>query len=99
MTGFEKLREEMKKNEANGAIQVIGNHLIGLITGNQEAEACVLAEDKTLKGAFEAMKEAARAKTVNGAACLTDEEGFAIVRKYFGIEEKKATVLSFEDLM
>ena len=99
MTGFEKIREEMMKNEADAAMQAIGNHLIGLINGNKEAEACVLAEDKTLKGAFEAIRKAAKAKAVNGEACLTDEEGFAIVRKYFGIEAKKAAVISFEDLM
>ena len=49
MTGFEKIREEMMKNEADAAMQAIGNHLIGLINGNKEAEACVLLKTKHLK--------------------------------------------------
>lgn len=48
----------------------------------------ILVEDKTLEGAYEKMKDIARKRAVNGAAYIPPEEGFEIIRSYYGIEEE-----------
>ena len=50
----------------------------------------VLDEKKTLQGCFDEMKKAAEKHMVRngnvGTACIQPEEGFAIIRGYYGID-------------
>ena len=50
----------------------------------------VLDEKKTLQGCFDEMKKSAETHMVRngnvGTACIQPEEGFAIIRGYYGID-------------
>lgn len=54
---------------------------------NDKIAEKLMAEGKTLIGAFEFMRDKAKEIAENGCACLTDEEGFRIVEEYYGISE------------
>lgn len=93
-SAIEKLRAEMSANQSNPYIQVIGDFLLNHINTNPDAAACVLPGDKTIGKSLDAMKNEAKKKQHNGMAMLTDAEGFAIVLKYFGIENNKPANLT-----
>lgn len=83
---LEKLDKEIEKEkEKNAVIQVIGNYVVQLISDCPEKAELVLNKEKTLKGAYEAMRKAAEKVKVGNCAVLSDDEGFRIVREYFGI--------------
>lgn len=81
---LEKLDNEIEK-EKNTVIQVIGNFMVQHITDYPEEAELILAEGKSLKGAYEAMRKAAEKVKVGNCAVLSDDEGFRIVKEYFGI--------------
>lgn len=81
-----KLRAEMEQNQNNRYVQTVGKFLVDFIRRNPGAEANIMAEGKTIKGSLAAMKEEARKNQVDGVGMLTDEEGFAVVLKYYGID-------------
>lgn len=82
---IKKLDTEISSTPNNQYVKLIGEFLIEHIKSNPSEADKILAEDKTIAKSLDAMKEEARKKAVNGMAVLTDEEGFAIVLKYFGI--------------
>ncbi|MGN7359478.1 hypothetical protein ACTHPF_20445 [Paenibacillus sp. SAF-054] len=84
-----KLQTEIEKNKTNPYIKVIGEFLINHIQANPTSVERILDTDKTIAKSLEAMKKVAQKKQVNGMAMLTDAEGFAIVLKYFGVDESK----------
>lgn len=47
----------------------------------------ILADGKTLQGAFDKMRGIASKRQKNGCAYIPPEEGFAIIREYYEIEE------------
>lgn len=79
-----KLQSEIGKGN-NPYITVIGEFLIQHIKSNPAAAEKIMQADKTIAKSLDAMKEAAKKKAVGGCAMLTDQEGFQIVLKYFGI--------------
>ena len=86
-----KITDEMMKSK-NPAIRAIEEHLTNLCTNNEVAEK-ILDKDKSLKGAYNKMKEEAK-KLAGGSSeiCISDEDGFRIVDEYFGINQiKKST--------
>lgn len=85
-----KLDNEIEK-EKNNIIQVIGNFMVQHITDFPEDAELVLAEGKSLKGAYEAMRKAAEKVKVGNCAVLSDDEGFRIVREYYGVGNKSAS--------
>jgi len=81
----EKINKEI--GEGNGPhVRVIGEFLINIISEKQEAADKILDEKKSIKGSINEMSKEAKKKAVNGCAMLTDEEGFNIVLKYYGID-------------
>lgn len=79
-----KINTEMQKYPDNKYIEDIGHHIIDSITTEENAKA-VLDEKKSIKGALKKIEEACRKAAINGFGMIPDEEGFAIVDKYFGI--------------
>ena len=69
-----KLKSEMDANENNSYIQV----------------EKIMAADKTIAKSLDAMKKEAEKKKVGNCAVLTNQEGFEVVLKYFGIDTKPA---------
>lgn len=83
-----KLRAEIEANVKDDYVKVIGEFLLQHIQSNPSDADNITAADKTIAKSLDAMCEVARKKQRNGRAMLTDEEGFRIVLKYFGIESK-----------
>lgn len=86
---IEKLQKEIDSNKKNQYIGIIGKFLIGHINEKESFAEHVLKDGKTINGSIEAMKSEAKKKAKNGMAMLSDEEGFAIVVKYFEKAEAK----------
>lgn len=84
---IKKITEEMMENQNNTAIRVIEEHLTSICTTNEVAEK-ILNEEKTLRGALEAIRNEAQKEKVGNYACIDDKRGFEIVEKYFEIEEE-----------
>ena len=82
---IEKLKAEIVKSN-DPCIQVIGEFLLQHIESNNSNAEKIMQEGKTIEKSFEEMRNAAVKKKVGNRAVLTDQEGFTIVLKYFGIE-------------
>ncbi|MBS3885592.1 MAG: hypothetical protein KGZ56_00885 [Dethiobacter sp.] len=85
MQAIEKLRSEMEQNKNHRYIQIVGNFLVQYVTKNTAAAERILTEGKTIKGSLNDMKNEARKNQMDGIGVLSDEEGFAVVLKYYGI--------------
>jgi len=83
---IEKIKTEMEQNANNSYIQAVGSMLLQHLNVNPSAAERILAEGKTITGSFAEMRKEAEKKKVGNCAVLTDQEGFAIVLQYFGIE-------------
>ncbi|QLG39375.1 hypothetical protein HW560_15610 [Paenibacillus sp. E222] len=81
-----KLKAEMDGTGTNAYIKLIGDFLIKHIQTNPDSAEQVIAADKTIAKSLFAMQAEAKKKAVGGMAMLTDEEGYAVVLKYFSIE-------------
>lgn len=80
-----KIKAEMK-TDTSPYVQVIGEMLLKHINAHPADAEKILSDDKTISKSLDAMKSEARINQKNGCAVLTDEEGFSIVLKYFGID-------------
>lgn len=91
------LQQAMKKLQAEISaadkkhkyVPVIGGFLMQHLKEQPEHAELIATEGKTIAGSLKAMQDEARKIAVGGAAMLTDEEGFAIVLKYFGIDTEQ----------
>lgn len=83
-----KINDEIEK-EKNPYVKVIGEYLLKVIADNEGAAEKILAVDKTIMKSLEAMRKAAEKNKVGNMAMISDEEGFAIVLKYFEIKREK----------
>lgn len=86
-----KLRNEMGQNKNNTYIQVVGEFLLQYVESNPGAAERIMSTDKTIEKSLEVMRNEASKKKVGNCAVLTDQEGFAVVLKYFGIDGVPAT--------
>lgn len=86
MPAVMKIRDEMAENAKNTYVQVVGDFLLEHLQQHPEAAEKILANGKSIKGSLNAMKEEARKHQVDGCGVLTDEEGYAVVLRYFGID-------------
>lgn len=89
---IKKIKEEMKQNSNDQSISVIGEFLIQHLNHNPEAAENVLVEGKSIVKSIDEMASVAKKKASKGRAMLTDQEGFEIVLKYFGIKGKPTAV-------
>lgn len=91
---IEKIKDEMSKNK-NPYMKIIGNYVLSQIeVNNSPVHENIVDGSKTLNGSLKAMETEAKKKAVNNVGILTDEEGLAIVAKYFGFE---ATQISADE--
>lgn len=81
-----KIQSEMNQSANNPYIQVVGGFLLQHLEANPESAEKIMATDKTIGKSLEEMRKAAQKKKVGNCAVLTDQEGFEVVLKYFGIE-------------
>lgn len=92
---IDKIRSEMTQNTANSYIQVVGGFLLQHLESHPEDAEKILVADKDIGKSLEEMRKAAgKKKRVGSCAVLTDQEGFAVVLKYFNIKEKPAAPIN-----
>lgn len=90
---IEKLKAEINKSN-DPCIQVIGEFLLQHLQNDTNNAEKIMQEGKTIENSFEEMRKAAVKKKVGNRAVLTDQEGFAIVLKYFGIDSTITNTVS-----
>lgn len=83
---IKKLKDEMNKNKDNFGIQAIGNFLISYIEKNPEASKKIM-DNKTIAEGFNEIRKVAFKRKFKNYAFISDQEGFQIVLKYFGIDD------------
>lgn len=81
-----KIRTEMNQNTNQPYIQVVGEFLLQHLENNPKSAEKILNPDKTIAKSLDEMQKEAQKKQVGNCAVLTDQEGFTIVLKYFGVE-------------
>jgi hypothetical protein len=81
---IEKLKSEMSKNN-NPYVQVVGRFLLQHLEVNPGAGEKILQEGKTIAKSLDEMRKVAEKKKDGNYAILTDQEGFEVVLKYFGV--------------
>ena len=82
---MDKLRDEMVKPDSGRYVQVVGEFLTGYLLEHPEAEAAILAKDKSIAGSLKVVRDEASKQKQGNVAVLDDETAFRIVLKYFGI--------------
>lgn len=87
---IDKLEKEMTVNRVHPYLLAIGNFLVDYVKANPSTAEKILAENKTIIGSMKEMRKEAEKVKVGNCAVLTDDQGFEIVLKYYGI--KKAAV-------
>jgi hypothetical protein len=80
-----KLKSEIEQNKNKPYIKLIGEFLLQHLDKNPEAAEKILA-DKTISKSFDEMRKVAEKKKVGNCAVLTDQEGFAVVLKYYEVD-------------
>jgi len=83
---IEKIKTEMTANANNSYVQAVGSMLLQYLEDSPVSAEQVMTEGKTISGSLTEMRKEAEKKKVGNCAVLTDQEGFAIVLQYFGIE-------------
>lgn len=84
MEAMDKIRDEMAKAKV-GAVHTLGEWMTAWLEAHPEGRDRVLAEGKTLEGAYKAMETEARKKQGIGAVCMEDREAVQIVAGYYEI--------------
>lgn len=82
---MDKIRDEMAKHHDNPAICAVGDIVTRLLQADPAAETAVAAKGKTLHGAYDAMREHARAHKTGDCYYMPPDEAERIIRAYFGI--------------
>ena len=80
-----RITDECKGNEH---LIPFEEYLTSICTTDDVADK-ILNRDKNLKGCFEKMKSIAQKRAKNNCAYIPPEEGFSIIRDYYGIDESK----------
>ena len=96
----ETIRKIREEQEAGANEKQIGDYLLKHLEKKPEDEEKIGAEGKSLAGCMQHLKGKYRERAEGGVAMVSDEEVFADVRAYYGIEEKKrASGIRLEDLL
>lgn len=82
MEAMDKIRDEMAKTKVD-AVQTLGEWMTAWLEAHPEGGEKVLAEGKTLEGAYKAMEAEARKKRAGGAVCMEETEAAQIVAGYY----------------
>ena len=86
-----KLKAEIDQNKNNSYIQIVGDFLLRHLDTHPDSAERIMTEGKTVGHSLDEMRKAAEKKKTGNCAVLTDQEGFAIVLKYFGIDQVAGT--------
>ena len=82
----DKLRDEMAKHAGDAGIAALGEYLTARLLENPEIAEKILANGKTIAGAFNEVREYARKNQKGGFCAVSDEKAYEITCQYFGID-------------
>lgn len=82
---IEKLTKEMMKLN-NPFAQAIEEHLTEICTSDVVAEK-ILNDGKSLKGACDSIRDAAKKNAVGGVGAVSDEDAYRMAEEYYGINK------------
>ena len=88
MTAVERINAEMQKNPDDRYTEIVGQYVIDRCAAPEDEK--MVTEDKTLKGAMEAVLALAKKKKQGSTAVLTPGEVFGEVDRYFGFSSDEA---------
>lgn len=80
-----KIKSELDQKKDDSYVQVVGGFLLQHLESRPQDAEKIMTAGKTVAGSLEAMRKEAQKKKSGSCAVLTDQEGFAIVLKYFGV--------------
>ena len=89
-TAMDKLRDEMAENATHPGIQQIGAYMTARLAAQPEIAPQILAEGKTLKGAFEAIHTYASKHRTGNYAYVPPDTAYKLVAEYYGITPQAA---------
>lgn len=81
----DKLRDEMAKQSTHPGIAVLGDYMTARLQGDPSIAAAILADGKTLSGAFDAIRDYASKHRTGSFAYVPPEKAFEICAGYYGI--------------
>ncbi len=89
----DKVRDEMAaaKGANAQAVRAIGEMLTEWLLKHPEDDGKVMQRDRALDGCYFEMEKYARAHKTGSSYCMTPDEAFGMIRKYFGIEGNGGT--------
>ena len=82
---LEKLRDELAAKTKHQGVQMIGERLCELVTENEAIADKLLAEGKTIEGAFDAVRGYASSHRTGNYAFVPPDKATEIIGQYFGI--------------
>ena len=83
---IDKFEKECEKNPDDMMKRVICNHVVEKLQEAPEKHLKNIIDSKlSISGAIGRMRDEARKQETGGYAVLSDEQGFAIIDKYFGL--------------
>lgn len=85
-----KINEEDMKSPYREALEKIRLIVDGWLDYDTSAAELVMDKDKTIHGAYMAMREAARDKAKNSEYCMDSEEALYCILEYFGLTHERA---------
>lgn len=84
---IDKIRDEMAKS-GDQAIQVIGEYATTRVL-----DGCTVADGKTLKGAFDAIRDYAKKHQRQGYAIVVPDDAYRVVDDYYGWPHRSAATM------
>ncbi len=83
---IKKITDEMNKSKA-AYIQVVGELLLDRVKVDPAAAEAVMEQKKTIQGAVDEMRKAAKKVKVGNVGVIAPDEATAIIFEYFGIND------------
>lgn len=87
---MDKIRDEMAAKSSHAGVQAVGQFMTMVLQHRPETAGQVLAEGKTLEGAFGEIRKYAEGHKTGNYAFVPPDKADEIVRGYFGIGETEA---------
>ena len=82
---MDKLRDEMAKESGRPEIRILGEYLTERLMREPGIAEKIMAEGKTIDGAFAHMRTQAKARAKGGSYVMASEEALKMLCEYYGI--------------
>lgn len=86
---MDKIRDEMAKEHDRPEIGILGEYLTERIRHGEGVAQKILQDGKTLAGAFQKIREYAKAHAKNGFCAVEGPKALAIACEYYGLTKEE----------